>query len=122
MAGTVQVIIICIAIYLIVLIGLGLFANNQRKSNSLKDFYLAGGNLGSFVLLLTLYATQYSSNTMLVVEALIKANKDFDLILFPNKRHGYGDMTNYMTRRKWDYFVKHLKNMEPTREFPLEEL
>jgi Tol biopolymer transport system component/dienelactone hydrolase len=62
------------------------------------------------------------SNTMLVVEALIKANKDFDLILFPNKRHGYGDMTNYMTRRKWDYFVKHLKNMEPPKEFPLDEL
>ena len=36
------------------------------------------------------------SNTMLVVDELIKANKDFDLILFPNKRHGYGDMSNYM--------------------------
>ena len=60
------------------------------------------------------------SNTMLVVEALIKANKDFDFILFPNKRHGYGDMTNYMTRRKWDYFVKHLKNAEPPQNFSFE--
>ena len=34
------------------------------------------------------------SNTMLVVDELIKANKDFDLILFPNKRHGYGDLSN----------------------------
>ena len=57
------------------------------------------------------------SNTLLVVDALIKANKDFDLILFPNKRHVYGDMTDYMTRRRWDYFVKHLKNMEPPKEF-----
>jgi dipeptidyl aminopeptidase/acylaminoacyl peptidase len=57
------------------------------------------------------------SNTMLVVEALIKANKDFDFIMFPNQRHGYGNMTNYMTRRKWDYFVKHLKNTEPPKNF-----
>ena len=42
------------------------------------------------------------SNTMLVVEALIKANKDFDFILFPNQRHGYGNMTDYMTRKRWD--------------------
>ena len=57
------------------------------------------------------------SNTMLVVDELIKANKDFDLILFPNKRHGYGDLSNYMMRRKWDYFVKHLKGIEPPKEF-----
>lgn len=59
------------------------------------------------------------SNTMLVVEALIKANKDFDMILFPNKRHGYGDMTNYMTRKRWDYFVTHLRNEVPPKEFDL---
>jgi len=57
------------------------------------------------------------SNTMLVVDELINANKDFDLILFPNKRHGYGDMSNYMMRRKWDYFVKHLKGLEPPKGF-----
>lgn len=61
------------------------------------------------------------SNTLLVVEALIKANKDFDLILFPNKRHGYGDMTNYMTRRRWDYFVKHLLDKEPPKEFSFDQ-
>ena len=58
------------------------------------------------------------SNTMLVVEALIKANKDFDMILFPNKRHGYGNMTKYMTRKRWDYFVTHLLNdnrLNPTK-------
>jgi dipeptidyl aminopeptidase/acylaminoacyl peptidase len=59
------------------------------------------------------------SNTMLVVEALIKANKDFDMIMFPNKRHGYGDMTNYMTRKRWDYFVTHLLNAKPPKEFLL---
>ena len=59
------------------------------------------------------------SNTMLVVEALIKANKDFDMIMFPNKRHGYGDMTNYMTRKRWDYFVTHLLDAKPPKEFLL---
>jgi predicted peptidase len=59
------------------------------------------------------------SNTMLVVEALIKANKDFDMIMFPNKRHGYGNMTNYMTRKRWDYFVTHLLNAKPPKEFLL---
>lgn len=43
-------------------------------------------------------------NTLLVVEALEKANKDFDLIVFPNSRHGYGEYNLYMTRRRWDYF------------------
>ncbi|MCG1036007.1 S9 family peptidase [Polaribacter sargassicola] len=60
------------------------------------------------------------SNTMLVVEALIKANKDFDMILFPNKRHGYADMNNYMTRKRWDYFVTHLLNAKPAKGFKIQ--
>jgi dipeptidyl aminopeptidase/acylaminoacyl peptidase len=57
------------------------------------------------------------SNTFLVVEALIKANKDFDLLLFPSQAHGYGNQSNYMMRRRWDYFVKWLLNAEPPKEF-----
>jgi dipeptidyl aminopeptidase/acylaminoacyl peptidase len=56
-------------------------------------------------------------NTYLVVEALIKANKDFDLIIFPNARHGYGELNFYMMRRRWDYFVKYLLGAEPPKEF-----
>jgi len=56
-------------------------------------------------------------NTYLVVEALIKANKDFDLIIFPNARHGYGEFNFYMMRRRWDYFVKHLLGAEPPKEY-----
>ncbi len=37
-------------------------------------------------------------NTLLVVDALIKANKDFDLLLLPNEHHGYADESNYMMR------------------------
>jgi dipeptidyl aminopeptidase/acylaminoacyl peptidase len=57
------------------------------------------------------------SNTYLVVDALIKANKDFDLIIFPNQAHGYGEDSDYMMRRRWDYFVKHLLGAEPPLEY-----
>jgi dipeptidyl aminopeptidase/acylaminoacyl peptidase len=59
------------------------------------------------------------SNTLLVVDALIKANKDFDLLMIPNAGHGYGSAGSYMTRRRWDYFVKHLMGVEPPKEFQL---
>jgi dipeptidyl-peptidase-4 len=52
------------------------------------------------------------SNTMLVVDALIAANKDFDLLMLPNRGHGFGNEP-YMMRRRWDYFVRHLLGAEP---------
>ncbi len=58
-------------------------------------------------------------NTLLVVDALIKANKDFDLLMLPNQRHGYGDDTSYMTRRRWDYFVRYLLGAEPPHEYEM---
>ena len=59
-------------------------------------------------------------NTMLVVDALIKANKDFDLIIFPNARHGFGADSFYMMRRRWDYFVKHLQGLTPPIEYEIQ--
>lgn len=58
-------------------------------------------------------------NTYLVVDALIKANKDFDLIMFPNARHGYGRDSLYMMRRRWDYWVEHLLGAKPPREYKI---
>jgi dipeptidyl-peptidase 4 len=58
-------------------------------------------------------------NTYLVVDALVKANKDFDLIIFPQQRHGFGVDNNYMMRRRWDYFVKHLLGAEPPQEYQI---
>ena len=58
-------------------------------------------------------------NTLLVVDALIKANKDFDLLLLPNQHHGYGSASLYMMRRRWDYFVRYLQGAEPPHEFEL---
>ena len=61
-----------------------------------------------------------SSNTMLVVEALIKANKSFDLVVFPNAAHGYGLYSLYMMRRRWDYFVRNLAGAEPPHDYEMQ--
>jgi dipeptidyl-peptidase-4 len=59
------------------------------------------------------------NNTLLVVDALIKANKDFDLLLLPNVAHGYGVDSQYMTRRRWDYFVRYLSGDIPPHEYEM---
>ena len=51
-------------------------------------------------------------NTLLVVDALIAADKDFDLIMLTNRGHGFSSEP-YMMRRRWDYFVQHLLGVEP---------
>ena len=61
------------------------------------------------------------SNTMLVVEALIKANRDFDEMIIPNVRHGYGAASNYMMRRRWDYFVRYLMGATPPTEYEISD-
>jgi dipeptidyl-peptidase-4 len=48
------------------------------------------------------------SNTIRVVNALVKANKRFDLVLLPGQRHAYADMTEYFFWQKGDYFCKWL--------------
>jgi dipeptidyl-peptidase-4 len=84
---------------------------NQINAKNLKGkLLLAHGNMDDNV-------PPY--NTYLVVDALVKANKDFDLIIFPNARHGYGADSLYMTRRRWDYFVKNLLGLEPPKEYKL---
>lgn len=57
------------------------------------------------------------NNTLLVVDALIKANKDFDLLLIPNAHHGYGEAAQYMMRRRWDYFVRNLAGGAPPENY-----
>jgi dipeptidyl-peptidase 4 len=57
-------------------------------------------------------------NTLLVVDELIKANKDFDLIMLPNRNHGFGNEP-YMVRRRWDYFVRYLMGGQPPQGYEL---
>jgi dipeptidyl-peptidase-4 len=57
-------------------------------------------------------------NTLLVVNELIKANKDFDLLMLPGRNHGFGNEP-YMVRRRWDYFVRYLLGAEPPEGYQL---
>jgi dipeptidyl-peptidase-4 len=59
------------------------------------------------------------NNTLVVVDALIKANKDFDLLELPNMPHGYREDTPYVRRRCWDYFVRNLAGGVPPVEYKM---
>jgi len=83
---------------------------NQLIAKNLKGkLLLAHGTLDSNV---------PPNNTLLVVDELIKANKDFDLLMLPNRGHGFGNEP-YMVRRRWDYFVRYLLGAEPPHEYEM---
>jgi dipeptidyl-peptidase 4 len=83
---------------------------NQNHAHNLKGkLLLAHGTMDTNV---------PPDSTLLVVDALIRANKDFDLIMFPNRGHGFGNEP-YMVRRRWDFFVKHLLGAEPPDGYEL---
>lgn len=48
-----------------------------------------------------------------LADALIKADKDFDLIMIPGAEHSLYGWLHYSLRRTWDYFVRHLHGTEP---------
>lgn len=54
------------------------------------------------------------ASTMQVVNALVKADKDFDLLVIPGAGHGAAE-TPYGRRRRADFFVRHLMGVEPRR-------
>ena len=84
---------------------------NQNYAENLKGhLFLMHGTMDSNVPM---------NSTLLVVDALIKANKDFDLLLIPNANHAYGEATQYVTRRRWDYFVRYLAGDTPPHEYQM---
>lgn len=58
--------------------------------------------------------------TMQLVDKLIKANKDFDLMIYPNRDHFLND-SDYFVRKRWDYFVEHLLGAKPVKEYQFEQ-
>ncbi len=61
--------------------------------------------------------------TMQLVDALVAANRDFDLLVLPNRNHDFAGTWGtwnedpYFTRRRWDYFVEHLMGEQPPRGY-----
>jgi len=56
--------------------------------------------------------------TIQLVDALIRANKDFDLIIAPNRAHSLNEP--YFIRRRWDFFVRHLLGVEPPAGYEIQ--
>ncbi len=80
------------------------FSANQNHAQNLQGkLLLIHGDMDENV---------HISSTLVVVDALIKANKDFDLLIMPNQPH-FCTNHPYFVRRRWDYFVKHLLGVEP---------
>jgi dipeptidyl aminopeptidase/acylaminoacyl peptidase len=58
------------------------------------------------------------SATFKLAEELIKADKDFDLLILPSQRHGYtGKHRNYFIKKRWNYFIEHLLETKPIWDF-----
>ena len=82
-------------------------ANQLLAANLKGKLLLAHGMLDTNV---------HPSSTLLVVDALIEADKDFDLVVLPNAGHGFGNR-RYFMKRRWDYFVENLLGLQPPAEF-----
>ena len=60
--------------------------------------------------------------TMRLVDALIAANKDFDLLIIPNAIHQGALRNGYWVRRSWDYLVRHLMGETPPAGYQVADL
>jgi dipeptidyl aminopeptidase/acylaminoacyl peptidase len=63
----------------------------------------------------------YPHQTMNVVDRLIAANKDFELLIVPGAEHLFVGYESYVRRRRWDFLVRHLLGVEPPAGYRLEE-
>jgi dipeptidyl-peptidase-4 len=86
-------------------------AANPLLVNSIKGkLFLMHGDMDSNVL---------PSQTFQLVDALIKANKDFELLIVPNAGHGLLMLDPYPLRRSWDFMVRNLLHAEPPAGYDL---
>ncbi|WP_228853401.1 S9 family peptidase [Aegicerativicinus sediminis] len=61
------------------------------------------------------------SATYKLAEALVKENKDFDMLILPSQRHGYvGEARNVFLKRRLNYFVEHLLHKTPRWDYDFE--
>src|SRR5262249_21626233 len=87
-------------------------------NNQANELIVENHKVKSLLVHRTTDSTVPPDNTFLVVDALIKANKDFDLILLPNRIAAFTNEP-YMVRRRWDYFVRNLLGAEPPKSYAL---
>ena len=93
--------------------------NEQWLGYPVGEQYKEGSNVGNAHLLsrpLMLVVGELDDNvdpasTMQVVNALIKANKNFELVVVPGARHTMGE--SYGEHKRFDFFVRHLMKVNP---------
>jgi dipeptidyl-peptidase 4 len=60
------------------------------------------------------------SATFKLAEALVKADKEFDMLILPSQHHGYqGKFADYFLKKRWNYFVENLLGEKPIWDFDL---
>jgi dipeptidyl aminopeptidase/acylaminoacyl peptidase len=59
-----------------------------------------------------------TASSLRLAAELVKHNKDFELLIIPNRNHGLADHP-YFIRKRWDWFVKYLLNDEPPKEYEI---
>jgi dipeptidyl aminopeptidase/acylaminoacyl peptidase len=108
--------------------------NYQRAANA----RLAGNLKGKLLLVYgDMDDNVHAAMTLQLVDALIAANRDFDLLVLPNHNHLFFDLrkgldryreersvrgiSRYFVRRRWDYFVRHLLGKEPPAGYAIRE-
>ncbi|MEF9931226.1 MAG: prolyl oligopeptidase family serine peptidase, partial [Bacteroidales bacterium] len=64
----------------------------------------------------------HPGNTLRVVDALIKANKRFDMLILPGQRHGFGNMTEYFFWKMADHFSKYLLGDKEDRPIDIKQM
>ncbi len=62
-----------------------------------------------------------SAHTLRLVDQLIAHDLDFDMVIVPNAGHMFLGKQRFMTRRRWDYFVRHLLGSTPPAGYHLKE-
>ncbi|MGD8276411.1 MAG: DPP IV N-terminal domain-containing protein [Gemmatimonadota bacterium] len=86
--------------------------SNPEIANNLKGkLFLIHGDMDDNV---------HPAMTLQVVNALIKANKSFDLLIVPDVDHGVTQIP-YVIRRSWDFFVENLLGAEPPDNYTIAE-
>ncbi|MSR01201.1 MAG: S9 family peptidase [Gemmatimonadetes bacterium] len=80
--------------------------------------YLLAGNLKGRLLLMhgDMDTNVHPAMTYRLVDALIKAGKDFDMLVVPEAEHG---LPAYTIKKRWDYFVRWLAGGEPDQSYRL---
>jgi dipeptidyl-peptidase 4 len=90
--------------------------NYTNQSLPLKAENLQGKLLISYG---TLDSNVHPNMALLLVNELIRADKDFDLMVMPNRGHGYFNEV-FNVRRTWDYFIEHLLETKPNPDFRIQ--